>query len=156
MRGGQSQTADKLNSLVAVSLHSYLTNGRAVHPKWQPRLVGRCLFVILTPFCKIPACCNFKILRHPPPPPPAHFRNATAHVGCLKNAAQLFRKILWVEKVHPMCVCVQMKPLCNFQLMLMLMLVVGMSWRRRKKLQKVCLRQVALLYKLLGDYVGGT
>ena len=64
-RGGgvPSQTADKLNSLVAVSLHSYLTNGRAVHPKWQPRLVGRCLFVILTPFCKIPPRCNFKILR---------------------------------------------------------------------------------------------
>ena len=57
--GGENQTVDKLNSLVAVSLHSYLTNGRRLciaNGTLQSSgcLVGRCLFVILTAFCKMP------------------------------------------------------------------------------------------------------
>ena len=62
--GVENQTVDKLNSLVAVSLHSYLTNGRRLciaNGTLQSSgcLVGRCLFVILTAFCKMPRLAVF-------------------------------------------------------------------------------------------------
>ena len=75
--------------LVCIHILPMAVAATVVQRKCQTRLVGRCLFVILTPFCKIPAArCNFKILQTPPL---AHLRNATGQAGCLKNAAAHFQ-----------------------------------------------------------------